>query len=140
MEDEATKTLIALAQHSEGVRATDKRLKQWTAKMIDGRLKRLVKAGTLRKVALGPRNVRYFADERDARLAEQRVAHMSMLPNSVGKPAAISTRPSGWESMPAGMTERTKFTRCPSPPDRFTSTPLPMAFVGALQRGRVRCG
>ena len=135
MEDEITQTIVKLAQHCEGMRARDDRLKKWARTSVDRRLVKLVKAGTLHKVFLSPRNVRYYANERDAAVVQRRMAHVS-LPQGAVRAVSV-TRPEGWSRLPAEVTERTKFTKCPSPGERFCATPLPSAFVFANTRGRV---
>lgn len=134
LNDALAQTIIRLAQRCEGVSARDPSLDAPRTN-IDRRLIALTKAGKLIKVALSPRNVRYYAHERDAALARQRIAHMSPAApaGAVMHVAAPKDRPRNWADMEAVVTPRTKFTRCPSPPTRFEAVEVPVS----LQRGRV---
>lgn len=133
MDDELTLTIRSLAAHSEGMRAGDDRLKSFARSSIARRLAQLVASGALHKVELSPRNTRYYADVRNAMLAQQRLNGVS--PAGARPPARSFTKPANWASIPADYS-RAKVTECPAYAPRFTEVELPPGIHLSLQRGR----
>lgn len=94
----------------------------------------LVAEGKLHKAKLGAKHVRFYID-RHLAMAAQRKAEAK----AAAETQAQATRrtSAGWApNAKVVINKKTKFTKCPSPPQRFAAIDTPNIF-GGNQRGRV---
>jgi hypothetical protein len=107
-----TLEVIRMAARPNGVGSKDL---PYTVRQLSGRFNRLVKEGHLFPAHCGWRNTRYFTTKEAAAAAE------ALVPPKV-EPWGVSIKagPRGPAYQPGEpiRTKQTKFTRCPSPPER----------------------
>lgn len=124
--------ILTLAQSPEGMHSSQ--IKDLGSTYVLSRANELVSAGRLYKARLAHKHVRFYTGRQRAIEAQRKADADAM---AATQAASMKRSNASWSpKAKVVFTKATKFTKCPSPPDRFMATETPNVY-GGNQRGRV---